>query len=32
MADVSFPDLDIEMNTRAYLKSHALSIGFAVNF
>lgn len=32
MADVSIPDLDIEMNTRAYLKSHALSIGFAVNF
>lgn len=32
MVDVSIPDLDIETNTRAYLKSHALSIGFAVNF
>ena len=31
-ADLSFPDLDIEVNTRAHLKVHTLSLGVAVNF
>ena len=31
-ADVSFPDLDMNINTKAYLHAHSLSLGVAVNF
>lgn len=31
-ADVSFPDLDININTKAHLNVHSLSLGVAVNF
>lgn len=31
-ADVSFPDLDMNINTKAHLKTHSLSLGVAVNF
>ena len=31
-ADVSFPDLDMNINTKAYLHVHSLSLGVAVNF
>lgn len=31
-ADISFPDLDININTKAYLHAHSLSLGVAVNF
>ena len=31
-ADVSFPDLDMDINTKAYLKTHSLSLGVAINF
>lgn len=31
-ADVSFPDFDIEIPTKAHLKVHTLSVGAAVNF
>ena len=31
-ADISFPDLDMNINTKAYLHAHSLSLGVAVNF
>ena len=31
-ADVSFPDLDMDISTKAHLKTHSLSLGVAVNF
>ena len=31
-ANISFPDLDMNINTKAYLHAHSLSLGVAVNF
>ena len=31
-ADITIPDLDINYNTKAHLKTHSLSLGVAVNF
>ncbi|MBQ5828612.1 MAG: hypothetical protein IIW45_00175 [Alistipes sp.] len=31
-ADISFPDLDMNINTKAYLHAHSLSLGVAINF
>ena len=32
MADISIPDLDINLSTKAHFKMHSLSLGVAVNF
>ena len=32
MVDINVPDLDINLSTNASLRSHTLSVGFAVNF
>ncbi len=31
-ADITIPDLDMNINTKAYLHAHSLSLGAAVNF
>ena len=31
-ADISIPDLDMEINTKVHLKTHSLSLGAAINF
>ena len=31
-ANISFPDLDMNINTKAYLHAHSLSLGVAINF
>ena len=31
-ADISIPDLDMNINTKAHLKTHSLSLGIAINF
>ena len=31
-ADITFPDLDMNIDTKAYLHAHSLSLGVAVNF
>jgi hypothetical protein len=31
-ADISIPDLDMDINTKVHLKTHSLSLGAAINF